>query len=163
MDEFEKCVGYSPVVKEVMRRQSISSERSGDDRKVGARANLFVSKSLSMSKRIGVALLKNIIRGVGTVVSVLIGEKERENTTPLLSPPLEQKLAKNSSSSSLASSEWVKVRQIGKHYKELSALHLCQEIQSHEGASKKSQFFKAEFCSFVFLGVESQEEEVSTY
>ncbi|KAB2622152.1 WD repeat-containing protein 44-like [Pyrus ussuriensis x Pyrus communis] len=134
MDEFEKCVGYSPVVKEVMRRQSVSSEGSGDERKLGAGANSFVSKSLRMSKRRGVALLKNSIRGVGTAVSVLIGEKERENTMPPLTPPPEQKPAKNSSSSSSASSEWVKVRQTGKHYKELSALHLCQEIQAHEGS-----------------------------
>ncbi|CAN6723880.1 unnamed protein product [Malus baccata var. baccata] len=134
MDEFEKCVGYSPVVKEVMRRQSVSNEGSGDNRKVGAGANSFVSKSLRMSKRRGVALLKNSIRGVGTAVSVLIGEKERENTTSSLTPPPEQKPTKNSSFSSSASSEWVKVRQTGKHYKELSALHLCQEIQAHEGS-----------------------------
>ncbi|KAM2913578.1 hypothetical protein COP2_044219 [Malus domestica] len=68
MDEFEKCVGYSLVVKEIMRRQSISNKGSGDDRKVGARANSFVSKSLSVSKRRWVALLKNSIRGVGTAV-----------------------------------------------------------------------------------------------
>ncbi|KAM1047271.1 hypothetical protein ACFX2C_026644 [Malus domestica] len=115
MDEFEKCVRYLPMVKE----------------------------SLRMSKRRGVALLKNSIRGVGTAVSVLIGEKERENTVPPLTPLPEQKPAKNLSSSSSASSEWVKVRQTGKHYKELSALHLCQEIQAHEGASKKNRFFKA--------------------
>ncbi|KAM1352964.1 hypothetical protein TB2_032204 [Malus domestica] len=134
MDEFEKCVGYSPVVKEVMRRQNVSSEGSDDDKKVGAGANSFVSKSLRMSKKRGVALLKNSIRGVGTAVSVLIGEKERENTTPPLTPQPEQKPTKNLSSSSSASSEWVKVRQTGKHYKELSALHLCQEIQAHEGS-----------------------------
>ncbi|KAM1550636.1 hypothetical protein EV2_044121 [Malus domestica] len=87
MDEFEKCVGYSLVVKEVMRRQSISSKGSGDDRKVGAGVNSFVSKSLSMSKRRGVALLKSSIRGVGIAVGVLIGEKMRENLTPLLTPP----------------------------------------------------------------------------
>ncbi|KAM2925426.1 hypothetical protein FF1_042944 [Malus domestica] len=68
MDKFEKCVGYSLVVKEVMRKQSISSKGSGDDRKVGAGVNSFVSKSLSMSKRRGVALLKSSIRGVGTAV-----------------------------------------------------------------------------------------------
>ncbi|KAM1262788.1 hypothetical protein ACFX13_028541 [Malus domestica] len=96
---------------------------SGDDRKVGARANSFVSKSLRMSKRRGVALLKNNIRGMGTAVSVLTGEKERENTMSPLTPPSKQKPAKNSSSSSSASSEWVKVSQTGKHYKELSALH----------------------------------------
>ena len=126
-------------------------EGSGDDMKVGAGANSFVLKSLRMSKRRGVAMLKNNIRGMGTVVSVLIGEKERENKTPSLTPQREQKPTKNSSSSLSASSEWVKVRQTGNHYKELLALHLCQEIQAHEGASKKSRFSKLGFAALCFL------------
>ncbi|CAK9179962.1 unnamed protein product [Ilex paraguariensis] len=119
MEEFEKCVGHSPVVKELMRRQ-IVSRHSDDDRKVGA--NSYLSKSFRYSKRRGVALLKNI-KGVANTMSGLIVDKEREH--PL---PADQKASKNSSS------EWVKVRQHGKHYKEFTGLHLCQEIQAHEGS-----------------------------
>ncbi|PQQ06851.1 hypothetical protein Pyn_32978 [Prunus yedoensis var. nudiflora] len=132
MDEFEKCVGYSPVVKEVMRRQNVSSE-GGGDRKVG-NANSFVSKSLRMSKRRGVAMLKNSIKGMGSAVSVLIGEKDREAATPTPTPPLTPPDPKSGKNTTSSSSEWIKVRQTGKHYKELSALHLCQEIQAHEGS-----------------------------
>ncbi|XWS67056.1 hypothetical protein CRYUN_Cryun05aG0253800 [Craigia yunnanensis] len=53
----------------------------------------------------------------------LRGEKERENVLAM-----DQKNVKN------GNSQWVKVRQAGKSYKELSALHLCQEIQAHEGS-----------------------------
>lgn len=67
-----------------------------------------------MSKRRGAALLKNI-KGVA---SGFIGERE-PITMPV--PVME---AKN---------QWVRVRQTGKAHKELSALHLCQEFQAHEG------------------------------
>lgn len=129
MEEFEKCVGYSPVVKELMRRENISriNGESGPERKGGANYSHF-SKSLRMSKRLGVSLLKNSIKGVANSMSGLIGDqKEREAPAP------DQKPGKNSGSSS-SSSEWIKVRQSGKSYKELSALRLCQEIQAHEGS-----------------------------
>lgn len=120
MEEFEKTVGHSPVVKELMRRENVS-RMNDNDRKFSA--NNYLSKSLRMSKRRGAALLKNI-KGVAHSMS-LRGEKERENSVPT-----EQKEQKNKNSSN----QWVKVRQTGKSYKELSALHLCQVIQAHEGS-----------------------------
>ena len=137
MEEFEKCVGYSPVVTELMRRENVSRINGFfGDRKLNV--NSYLSKSLRMSKRRGAALLKNI---KGSMTG-LIGEKDRE-----IHQALETKLSKNASSScpspphpststtaAPTSSEWVKVRQSGKSYKELSALHFCQEIQAHEGS-----------------------------
>ncbi|KAK9985292.1 hypothetical protein SO802_030243 [Lithocarpus litseifolius] len=124
MEEFEKCVGYSPVVKELMRRENVSRRNEIIDRKVSA--NSYFSKSLRMSKKGGAALLKNV-KGLANSMSGLMGEKERE-LSQVSSPVVEQKPIKNSSS------EWTKVRQSGKSFKELSALHLCQEIQGHEGS-----------------------------
>ena len=49
-------------------------------------------------------------------------DKERECPSSV-----DQKTSKNSS-------QWVKVHQPGKSYKEYTALHLCQEIQAHEGS-----------------------------
>lgn len=118
MEEFEKSVGYSPVVKELMRRQNVGADGiGGSERKPGM--NSYISKSFRFSKRRGVALLKNI-KGVA---NSFISEKDREN------PPLqESKPTKNSSS------EWIKARQHGKSHRELTALHLCQEFQAHEGS-----------------------------
>ncbi|RXI06675.1 hypothetical protein DVH24_025811, partial [Malus domestica] len=121
---------------------SISSEGSGDDRKVGAGANSFVSKSLRMSKRRGVALLKNSIRGVGTAVSVLTGEKERENTMSPLTPPPEQKPAKNSSSSSSASSEQGNITRSYPHCIRIKRFKLMR------GQAKKAGFSKLGFAAF---------------
>ncbi|XVE61870.1 hypothetical protein DITRI_Ditri06bG0073800 [Diplodiscus trichospermus] len=115
MEEFEKCVGYSPVVKELMARENVNRNDPANDRKF----NSYLSKSLRMSKRRGAAMLKSI-RGVANSMT-LRGEKDREHMLAM-----DQKNAKNN--------QWVKVRQTGKSYKELSALHLCQEIQAHEGS-----------------------------
>ncbi|KAF7845505.1 WD repeat-containing protein 44-like [Senna tora] len=127
MEEFEKTVGHSPVVKELMSRDKVvrsSSDGLGYDRKLTAQHSYF-SRSLRKSKRTGAALLKNI-KGVA---SGFIGEREREEThkasPQLTTSPSEQKGSKNE--------DWVKVRQSGKSCKELSALHLCQEFQAHEG------------------------------
>lgn len=156
MEEFEKCVGYSPVVKELMRRENVS--RRGDliERKMSV--NSYFSKSLRMSKRGGAALLKNV-KGLANSMSGLIGEKERE-LSQIPSPVLEQKPMKNTSS------EWIKVRQSGKSGKELSALHLCQEIQGHEGSiwcikfSQDGQFLASAGEDRVIHVWEVQESEV---
>ncbi|KAF2303113.1 hypothetical protein GH714_013876 [Hevea brasiliensis] len=81
-----------------------------------------------MSKRRGAAILKNI-KGVAHSMSITGrgADKERDINN---SPTAESKQGgKNSSSSG-----WIKVKQTGKSYKELSALNLCQEIQAHEGS-----------------------------
>ncbi|CAL5334933.1 unnamed protein product [Camellia sinensis] len=118
MEEFEKCVGYSPVVKELMRRENVS--RSLDDaRKINT--NSYLSKRFRNSKRRGVALLKNI-KGVANSMSGLIVDKERDHSIG------DQRTNKNSTN------KWIKVRQHGKSIKEFTALHLCQEIQAHEGS-----------------------------
>lgn len=117
MEEFEKTVGHSRVVNELMRRVNVAG---GYSRKLCSSS--YISRSLRLSKRRGAALLKNI-KGVA---SGFIGEREREAPMQLLQQQVvaEAKPVKN---------RWVKVRQSGKSHKELSALHLCQEIQAHEG------------------------------
>lgn len=116
MEEFEKSVGYSPVVKELMRRANVSTN---DGRKLNV--NAYLSKSFRYSKKTGVALLKNI-KGVANSMSMSKVDKDIE--IPAL---VEQKQKQNSS-------QWIKARQQGKIHKEFTALQLCQEIQAHEGS-----------------------------
>ncbi|XP_027337119.1 WD repeat-containing protein 44-like [Abrus precatorius] len=113
MEEFEKTVGQSRVVNELMRRANVG-RNEGYSRKLSSSS--YISRSLRMSKRRGAALLKNI-KGVA---SGFIGERERE----AVHVQAQVTEAKN---------QWVKVRQSGKSHKELSALHLCQELLAHEG------------------------------
>ncbi|XP_039065578.1 WD repeat-containing protein 44-like [Hibiscus syriacus] len=124
IDEFEKSVGYSPVVKELMSRENVNptmTNDTGPDRKL----NWYLSKSLKESKKRGAAVLKSI-KEVATSAMALRSEKEKEANLF----PMDQKNAKNAN----GTNQWVKVRQTGKSYKELSALYICQEIQAHEGS-----------------------------
>lgn len=122
LEEFEKSVGHSPVVKELMHRTSLAKNPDEDKK---AAADSSFTKSFRNSKRKGAALFKNIM-GVANSMSVFMGEKEKAQQQP--QPQPEQKSNKNSLS------QWVKVRQHGKQYKEFTGLHLCQEIQAHEGS-----------------------------
>ncbi|KAL1209944.1 COMPASS-like H3K4 histone methylase component WDR5A [Cardamine amara subsp. amara] len=125
LEEFEKCVGYSPVVKELMRRENVNRinyEPFMDLRKF----NSYLSKSVRLSKRRGAALLKNI-KGVAHSMSLRAADKDGNGGST--DSPKKGKDHKHGKAN-----EWVKVRPTGKSYKELSALHMCQEIQAHEGA-----------------------------
>uniref|UniRef100_A0A5B7B6A5 Uncharacterized protein n=1 Tax=Davidia involucrata TaxID=16924 RepID=A0A5B7B6A5_DAVIN len=137
MEEFEKSVGYSPVVKELMRRENVS-RNLGYGRKVST--NSYLSKSFRNSKRRGVALLKNI-KGVANSMSGLIVDKEREHQSPIVD---QQRSNKNNSSS-----QWVKAHQHGKSYKDFTVLHLCQEIQAHVGTIWSIRFSLVERMLYI--------------
>lgn len=114
MEEFENTVGHSEIVKAMMRRRNVGRN---DGKKLSS--NSHILRSLRLSKRRGASLLKNI-KGVA---SGFVGEREREAIVPQV---VEQNKPQGKN-------KWVKVRQSGKSQKELSALHLCQEFQAHEG------------------------------
>ncbi|KAL7601284.1 uncharacterized protein LOC111889384 [Lactuca sativa] len=114
MDEFEKTVGHSPMVKELMRRTS--RKKNGNVTGKLASTNSLISKSFRNSKKKGAAILK-------TIKSSVKGSKK--------CTCVEQKASTDKNSNS----EWVKARAHGKPVKEFSALHLCQEIQlAHDGS-----------------------------
>ncbi|KAI9116116.1 hypothetical protein K1719_013046 [Acacia pycnantha] len=134
MEEFEKSVGHSPIVKELMRRRIDKNDES--NKPTGA--NYLLSKSLRISKKTGAALLKNI-KGVANGFK---GERERSQSTkepmppanlPPLPPSAPQPVNTDPNQKQSKNNEWVRVRQSGKTHKELSALHMCQEFQAHEG------------------------------
>ncbi|KAJ8645467.1 hypothetical protein MRB53_007215 [Persea americana] len=123
MEEFEKSVGFSPIVKEVMRRVTVDGLMN---MKVIPPS---ISKSIKSSKKKGGSWLKNIkgvtaIKGVTNSISGLKGElekvKDRENSVD--------------GAGRQPSSRRMKVRQQGKPFKELTGLYMSQEIQAHEGS-----------------------------
>ncbi|CAH8318806.1 unnamed protein product [Eruca vesicaria subsp. sativa] len=122
MEEFEKSVGFSSIVKDLMRRDNANSAIDL------SKLNSYVSKSLRESKKRGVAFLKNI-KGVAHSMSSKIPEKDKVDPN-VSQRVVDQQQEKNNDETN----QWVKVRHSGKSHKELSALHLCQEIQAHQGA-----------------------------
>ncbi|XP_042480653.1 uncharacterized protein LOC122061457 [Macadamia integrifolia] len=122
-EEFEQSLGYSPIVKDLMNQDNVSNDIRIAIRKVAMNLNLnpIIGKSLKYSKRRGAAWLKNI-KGVANSVTGLIGDKENSNKDG--SPLMEQR----------SQSQWTKVHQHGKSYKELTGLYMSQEIQAHQGS-----------------------------
>ncbi|EHA8588013.1 putative WD repeat-containing protein 44 [Cocos nucifera] len=121
MDEFEKFVGYSPVVKELMRRVNLGREGS---HKSSRSASSQQAKSSKLSGRKKGGWFKNI-KFVASSMTGLISEKDKGDAGS-------NAMGKSSSGSN--SSDWLKVHQHGKSYKELTGLYMCQEIHAHHGA-----------------------------
>ncbi|KAF9625762.1 hypothetical protein IFM89_026902 [Coptis chinensis] len=120
MEEFEKSVGYSPIVKELMRRENVAIgavDVLGDsERKI---MNASLSKSIRVNKKKGPAWLKNI-KGVANTINGFIADKERDYSM--------------THQQNASTSKWTKVHQHGKSHKEMTGLYMCQEIQAHQGS-----------------------------
>ncbi|WOK94987.1 WD repeat-containing protein 44-like [Canna indica] len=123
MEEFERFLGHSPIVKELMRRVKLGGGSGGDQRSnakgIGAPPK---APSKSNYKKKG-GWLKNI-KSVASSVTGLMSEKEKGD-------PGAKAAGKTPGDSS---SELMKVRQHGKSNKELTGLYMSQEIQGHQGS-----------------------------
>ncbi|XP_020273970.1 WD repeat-containing protein 44-like [Asparagus officinalis] len=143
MEEFEMCVGRSPIVQELMRRQNVedsgSSGGSGNQNgglRVGPRANV----GLRWKKKGG--WLKSIKNIAGNVVA---GGYYRERRSSDEKDSSSEKGGRRSSSATDDSQdggshsvqhgpERIRVRQYGKSFKEFTGLYMTQEIQAHTGS-----------------------------
>ncbi|KAG9457696.1 hypothetical protein H6P81_002204 [Aristolochia fimbriata] len=122
MEEFERCIGYSPIVKELMRRENVRISRENSSAsKLDYTLSAKSLRSATTKKKSG--WLKNI-KGVATSVSGIIGEKDRENSLS----------SSSSMNRSRQTSKWMKVRPHGKNCKEISGLYMSQEIPAHQGS-----------------------------
>lgn len=132
MEEFssEMCVGTSPIVQELMRRQNVE-----DGNKEGLDLHSDGSfGSASKSKKRG-----SWLKSIKNVASSVTGHKERRSSDER--DTSSEKGGRRSSSAtddsqdvSFHGPEKVRVRQYGKSVKELTALYKSQEIQAHNGS-----------------------------
>nr|KJB81919.1 hypothetical protein B456_013G167600 [Gossypium raimondii] len=130
MEEFEVCVGHSPIVQELMRRQNV--EEGNKDN-----ADLIVSGGgvgVSKSKKKG-----SWFKSIKSVANSVKGNKERRSSDER--DTSSEKGGRRSSSAtddsqdvSFHGPERVRVKQYGKSCKELTALYKSQEIQAHTGS-----------------------------
>ncbi|KAK1407088.1 hypothetical protein QVD17_38699 [Tagetes erecta] len=127
LEEFEVCVGRSPIVQELMRRQSVEAGdkdlMDGDNGGIGCK----------LKKKTG--WLKNI----KNVASSVAGYKERRSSDER--DTLSEKGGTRSSSATDDGQDVsdngavrVRVRHYGKSCKDLTALYKSQEIQAHSGS-----------------------------
>lgn len=130
LEEFELCVGTSPIVLELMRRQNVE-----DVCKDSVDLDTNVSGSRVTKHRRRGSWLKSI----KNVASSVTGYKERRSTDDRdsVSERGGQRFSSATDDSrdmSFHDPERVKVRQYGKSCKELTALFKSQEIQAHKGS-----------------------------
>ncbi|KAH7664413.1 WD40-repeat-containing domain-containing protein [Dioscorea alata] len=138
MDEFEMCVGRSPIVQELMRRQSGTSPScNGCGISAGSSAASRSSGSARSKKR--GSWLRSIKNVAGSVVTG--GYYQRDRPSSDEKDTSSEKGGRRSSSATDDSQdgihhfpERIRVRQYGKTQKELTAMCLSQEIQAHSGA-----------------------------
>ncbi|KAK6946748.1 WD40 repeat [Dillenia turbinata] len=131
MEEFEMCVGHSPIVQELMRRQNVDN---------GNKDNSDLSGNGS-SGGVGLKVKKkgSWFKSIKSVASSVKGYRERRSCDER--DTSSEKGGRRSSSAtddsqdvSFHGPERVRVRQYGKSTKELTALYKSQEIQAHNGS-----------------------------
>lgn len=125
------CVGHSPIVQELMRRQNVED---GTRENLDSNPNGGVGGGVSKLKKKG-----SWLRSIRSVAGNVTGNKERRSSDERDTGS--DKGGRRSSSAtddsqdvSFHGPERVRVRQYGKSFKELSALYKFQEIQAHNGS-----------------------------
>ncbi|XP_008657447.2 WD repeat-containing protein 44 [Zea mays] len=139
MEEFvDLCVGRSPIVQELMRRENVAS--SGSSTPV-QRSNSDSSNEATRHRRR--RRHSSWLRGIRNVAgSVVASSRDRRSSDD--KDTCSEKGGRRSSSTTDDSQDSagavrhgpvrVKVRQYGKSYKEFSGLFMNQEIQAHDGS-----------------------------
>ncbi|KAG6517528.1 WD repeat-containing protein 44-like isoform X1 [Zingiber officinale] len=150
MEEFEVWVGQSPIVQELMRRQTVEDRGSGGGNDEDCDSGLVNGGSKSgtgnsdgaKSKKKG-GWLKTVKNMASTVFGgVRHHQRERRSSDEKDTSP--EKVGRRSSSATDDSldappslhhvPERIKVRQYGKACKELTGLYINQEVKAHNGA-----------------------------
>ncbi|CAN8259233.1 unnamed protein product [Cochlearia groenlandica] len=141
MEEFEMCVGHSPIVQELMRRQNVEdSDKSGaaksskeNNEDNGNKDNC--NSNASKSKKKG-----SWFKSIKSVASSMTGHSKERRSSDDKDTSSERGGRRSSSAtddsqeSSFHGPERVRVKQYGKSSKELTALYKTQEIQAHNGS-----------------------------
>ncbi|KAI3990460.1 hypothetical protein MKX01_021395 [Papaver californicum] len=133
LEEFERFVGHSPIVQELMRRQNVEEFDDGKD-------DLDMDKGGAGNPGLKTKKKGNWFKSIKkNVASVVIGQREKKSSDER--DTSSEKGGRRSSSAtdesqdgSLHGPERVRVRQYGKSFKDLTALFKSQEIQAHSGS-----------------------------
>ncbi|CAL9780727.1 unnamed protein product [Musa acuminata subsp. burmannicoides] len=140
MEEFKMCVGWSPIVQELMRRQNVEEAAHGG----GSSGGSGGAPRIDGASRGGTRLKKkgSWLRSVRNVAGVAIaGGHHQQRRSRDEKDTSSEKGGRRSSSATDDSQDGapgldlrVKVRQSGKSHKELTGLYMSQAIQAHNGS-----------------------------
>ncbi|CAL5015802.1 unnamed protein product [Urochloa decumbens] len=140
MEEFvDLCVGRSPIVQELMRRENVANSGSKNGSSTPIQRSNSDSSNGTTKHRRRSSWLRSIRNVAGSMV---VSSRDRRSSDE--KDTCSEKGGRRSSSATDDSQDSagavhhgpvrVKVRQYGKSYKELSGLFMNQEIQAHNGS-----------------------------
>ncbi|CAA7045947.1 unnamed protein product [Microthlaspi erraticum] len=136
MEEFEMCVGHSPIVQELMRRQNVEDSDKNASTRTKENEDSSGNKYHTLkSKKKG-----SWFKSIKIVASSMTGHSKERRSSDDKDTSSERGGRRSSSAtddsheSSFHGPERVRVRQYGKSSKELTALYKTQEIQAHNGS-----------------------------
>lgn len=128
VEEFEMCVGHSPIVQELMRRQNV------EDGNNKGNLDLNMNGGGTKMKKKG-----SWLRSIKNVASSVTGRKERRSsddrdTSSERGGRRSSSATDDSQEVSFHGPERIRVRQYGKSCKEVTGLYKSQEILAHTGS-----------------------------
>ncbi|XP_010675627.2 uncharacterized protein LOC104891615 isoform X2 [Beta vulgaris subsp. vulgaris] len=131
MEEFEMCVGNSPIVQELMRRQNVEDQLNSNKDNGESNGN---GDNGSKSKN-----KVSWLRSIKNVASSVAGYKDRRSsddrdTSSEKGGRRSSSATDDSQDTSFHGPERVRVRQYGKSVKDLTAMYKSQEIKAHNGS-----------------------------
>ncbi|XP_062226239.1 uncharacterized protein LOC133924630 [Phragmites australis] len=133
MEEFDLCVGGSPIVQELMRRQNVANSGSNNDSSPPIKRSSSDSSNGATRQRRRSSWLRSIRNVAGSMV-VSSDEKDTSSEKGERRSSSATDDSQDSAGAVHHGPERVKVRQYGKPYKELSGLFMNQDIQAHNGS-----------------------------
>ncbi|WOL07201.1 WD repeat-containing protein 44-like [Canna indica] len=144
MEEFDMCIGKSPIVQELMRRQNVEDSTISSGGDLGGPGGGTIASCRSAAgwkwKKRG-SWLKSIKNVAGTMVARGHNCDQRGMDEKDSSSEKGGRRSSSATDDSLDGSngthhvpQRIKVRQYGKSEKELSGLCITQEIQAHNGS-----------------------------
>ncbi|KAL0913542.1 hypothetical protein M5K25_017007 [Dendrobium thyrsiflorum] len=137
VEEFEMCVGRSPIVHELMRRQNQNADSGAASDSYGGGGN-FTGAGVGVRGKRKVNWLKSIKNIADNVVHYrekrCIDERDSSSEKGGRRSSSATDDSQEGSNHHFHGAERIRVRQYGKSLKELSGLYLTQEIQAHSGS-----------------------------
>ncbi|CAA6655690.1 unnamed protein product [Spirodela intermedia] len=132
MEEFQSSViGHSPIVQELMRRQSVEEEGGDCGSSGGGKMDITCPNGVGL---IGDRWMRKKSGSLLRTMKNMAGHDERDSSSEKGGRRSSSATDDSQGAQSHHGPERIKVRKYGKSLKELTGLYMSQEIQAHKGS-----------------------------
>eukprot|EP00252_Welwitschia_mirabilis_P005887 TRINITY_DN16480_c0_g1_i2.p1 TRINITY_DN16480_c0_g1~~TRINITY_DN16480_c0_g1_i2.p1 ORF type:complete len:983 (+),score=173.51 TRINITY_DN16480_c0_g1_i2:356-3304(+) len=126
MEEFQRVLGHSPLVQELMRRERVEQAEEKDDGALNGGGSLKGKKKGSW------------LKSMKGVADTFLGSREKRSSDEKDSSSEKGRRSSSTTDDNqevlMHTPQWTRVHQYGKTGKEFTALYMGQEISAHQGS-----------------------------